>query len=265
MHRFTRLIIAAPLVALGLSRGQADEFTWNGSDGTWPSLNWTNATTSDSPVAGPTTGGNTATISAGTVTFAGNDTFGNDGTTASPAITLNAGATLNSGGFFNQIWDLNLAGGTLLSDGGPNVNFPAFQLAGTMSVTGSQPSSIGVAATPRNGNNAINVGGDGNATLTLDVSDVTGDAATDLTIAAVLKNRGNGAAGNLTKTGAGTAVLSAANTYTGQTLANGGILSVASGGSVIGTSRVNALGGGQLVIAGTVTVGDNGSFGIATG
>jgi autotransporter-associated beta strand protein len=223
-----------PLVA------SADDFTWNGGNNTWPSLNWTNVTTSANPVAGPTTGGNTATISAGTVTFARNDTFGSDATTASPTITLGADATLNSGGFFNTIWNLNLAGGTLLSDGGANASFPAFQLAGTLSVTGSQASTIGVAATPRNVNNAINVGGNGNAVLTLDVSDVTGDAAADLTIAAVLKNLGNGAVGNVTKTGAGTAVLSANNIYTGTTTITTGTLRVGAGGTsgTLGTGAV---------------------------
>lgn len=270
MTRTLPSIIVTALFAVTLA-ARADDFTWNGGDGTWPSSNWTNVTTTVNPVAGPTADGNTATISAGTVTFAGNDTFGRgginptDGITSSPAITLAAGSTLNSGGFFNSMWDLELAGGTLLSDGGANATYPAFQLAGTLSVTGSQASTIAVAASPRNVNNAISLGGNGNPTLTLDVSDVTGDADADLTIAAVLKNRATGITSNLTKTGVGTATLSSANVYTGQTLVSGGILEVATGGSVIGTNRVNALDGGELVIDGTLTVGDNGSFGIGTG
>jgi len=69
---------------------RADDYSWNGGDGTWPSAGWTNDTTSTSPVAGPTAADNTATISGGTVTFAGNDTFGQAST---PAITLDLNGT----------------------------------------------------------------------------------------------------------------------------------------------------------------------------
>ena len=270
MPGFRRLPLAgwfvgiAVLVTTGSPR--ADDFTWNGGDGTWPSAGWTNVTTSATPVSGPVgaNSANTATISAGTVTFAGNDTFGAAGTTATPVITLTTGGTLNSGGFFNTIWNLNLAGGTLLADGGVNTSYPAFQLAGTLAVTGTQASTIGVAASPRNSLNRVNLGGSGNATLTLNVDDVTGSSDTDLFVATVLQN-GPGWAGNITKTGAGTAVLSAVNTYTGTTTVAGGTLSIDSTGGLSSAGSMNVTNGGRLSISGAVTLAANTFFGVGNG
>ena len=246
--------VSAAAIAWGMvaHAPRADDFTWNGGDGTWPSLNWTNVTTSATPVGGPTgaSNANSATISAGTVTFAGNDTFGSAGTTASPAVTLDAGGTLNSGGFFNTIWDLNLTGGTLLADGGVNTTYQAFQLAGTVAVTGSQASTIGVAASPRNALNAISLGGTGNTTLTLNVNDVTSSGDADLMVDTVLKN-GPSWAGSLTKTGTGTLTLSAANTFTGANSIAAGTLALSGSGTLGDGSAALDLSGGRLDLGGT--------------
>jgi fibronectin-binding autotransporter adhesin len=243
-------ITAAAVLLLASPPVRADDFTWNGGDGTWPSPNWTNVTMNTSDVAGPTTAGNSGTISSGSVTFATSDSLGDASSTASPAITLNTGAALSSAENFTKIWDLNLAGGTLLSDGGIDTDFQAFQLAGILSVTGSQASTIGVAAPGLNSFNAISVGSVNNSTLTLDVSDVTGNANADLTIAAVLKNPFS-VAGNLTKSGAGTAVLSAANTYSGNTTVSAGVLTLGTSASLSNSQAITVASGATLNLFGT--------------
>ena len=248
------------LGAMAPGRSQAADYQWDGAADTWGSLHWT-ISPDPTLVAGPTVGGNTAAISGGTVSFAQHDTFGNANTTSSPVITLGAGATLASGGWFTTMWGLNLAGGTLLANGGANPSYPAFQLAGTLSVSGTSASAINAGG----GNyNSVNVGGNGNVSLVLDVADVTLDADADLTISTVLQNSPHGA-GSLIKTGAGTLTLSARNIYTGSTLVNGGALNVATNGALLGTGVVNPVSGGVLTLAGPVTVADNGAFAVGNG
>ena len=165
----------------------------------------------------------------GTLNFGGNDTWGNDATTASAAISVNAGGTLSSGGFFNTLWNLNLNGGTILLDGGVNAQFPALQTAGTLSVTGTQASTVNVGS---GSNNVINIGGQGNPTLTINVAEATSDANPDLTINAPLQINQRGAGSNLTKTGPGTLVLNAPSSYTGATTLNAGTLRTTATGTI---------------------------------
>ena len=78
--------------------------------------------------------------------------------------------------------------------------------------------------------------------VTIDVAD--GAAANDLVISGAITN-----SGVLTKTGTGTMILSGANTYTGNTSVNGGILSV--GGSSIPNTNKLIVNGGQVKATGT--------------
>ena len=258
------LLTVAGLAAIFLAATQrptaADDYTWTGTNALWTTTNWV-TTTGTTTFPGGSSGTNTAIINAGTVSFAGNDTFGNSGNTSSPVIRIGSGGTLASGGFFNSIWNMNLNGGTLLANGGAASAFPTFQLAGTLLVDGSTASNISVGG---GSNNQINIGGNGNLTLTMNVADVTSSAAADLTVGAVLQNL-SGNVGALTKTGAGTLVLSAANTYTGATTINGGLLQIASGGSLGSAGNINSTAGGQLSIAGSVTMAANTYFAVGNG
>jgi autotransporter-associated beta strand protein len=122
-----------------------------------------------------------------------------------------------------------------------------------VTVEGSSASQITTVAglvTVGNGTNNTGI-------TTFDVSDVTGDAAADLTIGAVIRNSGNNGAniGGLTKTGAGNLLLTATNTYTGATSVTNGPLTVtgslANTAVTIGTGATLA-GNGNL--GGTVTI-----------
>ncbi|MFO1491164.1 MAG: autotransporter-associated beta strand repeat-containing protein, partial [Kiritimatiellia bacterium] len=194
---------------------RAASYTWDGTSNTWGSSHW-----NPGLVAGTTLAADSATIGAGTVTFSKSDTFFDAGTLYSPAITINTGGTLASGGFFNTLWNLNLGGGTLLANGGANATYPAFQLGGTVTVSGSSASAISVGS---GSNNAINLGSYGDLALKLSVADVTGNSNPDLTIGNVLQNSPAGA-GLLVKSGAGTLRLSALNSYTGGTRVDAGTL-----------------------------------------
>jgi autotransporter-associated beta strand protein len=76
---------------------------------------------------------------------------------------------------------------------------------------------------------------------------VTGPAVISGTLA------GSGANGNLTKSGTGTLVLTAANTYSGTTTLSGGLLSISADNNLGSTSRLVFNGGGLQVTGASVT------------
>lgn len=188
----------------------------------------------------------TITVNSGaTLRFNRSDTWGNHTATTSSPIVVNAGGTLASNATFNTLVDPTLNGGTMTLNGGASANYPAFAIKGTLTVGGSSASAINVGT---GSNNLINIGPSGTAgTLTVNVADATSSPAADLTINAVLQNNWNTAgtariASTLSKTGAGTLTLSAANTYSGGTSVSQGTLTVATGGTlgaVTGTLAVS--------------------------
>jgi autotransporter-associated beta strand protein len=84
------------------------------------------------------------------------------------------------------------------------------------------------------------------ANRTIDVTDNSSSSGDFATIAGVISNTSG--AGGLVKTGSGKLVLTAANTYSGHTVLNGGILSVASADS-LGSGNLS-FGGGTLEYTG---------------
>jgi fibronectin-binding autotransporter adhesin len=231
------------LVVTNASIDNTYAYTWDGTVNNWSSPHWLPGF-----MNGPITGSPKVLIARGTVTFQDRDMFGNWDTLVSPAVTLNGGI-LKSADTFNTLWNLRMGGGTLLADGGVNGNAQAFQLAGSLTVTNTSgnttPSLITLLSSGNNGLNTINLGGRGDTAFTMNINDVTGDAAADLVINTVLQRSGPAGAIPLVKEGAGTLALTAANTYDGGTRINAGTVAI---------SNNTALGTGNVTIASNCTV-----------
>jgi autotransporter-associated beta strand protein len=198
-----------------------------------------------------TAAGNIYVNSGATLYFNKQDVFGTatTGSSSPVTITLNGGS-INNGGVFNNLANLTMNGGNLNASGGSDYGWNAYML-NNVTVGGSSASTI-TSNTSVNGNNNILLSRAG--TTTFNVGS-TGDATGDLKVSAKLTD-GNGVVGSLTKTGAGKMVLSAANTYTGETKVVAGTLMVDTGGSIVTSSATVSSGATLKVngVAGAVTV-----------
>jgi autotransporter-associated beta strand protein len=230
-------------------------YYWNTTTGTWATgANW-----SDNAVSGGTTGTVPTSIDSAVfnqssvngaetvqldddhsiagIAFANTDTTLIDSDSATPRIlTLgSAGLTVDSG-----------AGAVTLGD---IPNIMDLSLGAAQTWTNHSASTLTAV-------NGISLANAGAQTLT-----VTGSGNSALSGAIT---NGSGTLG-LTKSGAGTLSLSGANLYTGYTVVAGGTLDVASGGSLTDISALNTKGGGAMTLSGTVTMANNGSFGVGAG
>ena len=165
-------------------------------------------------------------------------------------MTNGDGLVDGDGDHFNTLNNLTLNGGELRAVGGAGTDFPAWQLKGTITVGGSTPSLISVFSAEDPMQTAIQLGDNitgGHTTFNVGITDGINP---DLTIQNVLVDGHDTNAGNpsatvasgLTKTGAGTLVLLADNTYTGGTTVSAGTLQLGAGGpagSVAGNITVN--------------------------
>jgi fibronectin-binding autotransporter adhesin len=161
------------------------------------------------------------------------DPTNNDEITNAALTTMNGGDsvinslkianTLGAGTFNLDGHNLELMSGGLLFTGTSNFTISSSIAGGTL--------TSGLLGTSQNNTNST-----GDDLIIQDYGTGT------LTISAVIANGPDGPS-TLTKAGPGTLVLSGANTYTGQTFVNGGLLSAASAGN-ISTARLNLNGGG---------------------
>lgn len=172
-----------------------------------------------------------------------NDTWASgNNTTVTTSAAVGASATTNSLRF-------NVAAATSLT------------LSGTATVA-----SGGILVTPTVGNNASTIiGGTLLGSSGGELIVVQSNTANSLTVSSVIAN--NGSTTGLTKSGAGTLVLTAANTYTGTTAINGGTFQIGTGGatgSISVSSPITGSGGGTLAFnrSDTLTQGtDYAAFG----
>ena len=155
-------------------------------------------------------------------------------------------------GSFNSLGNITLRNGAhLTSADGQNPTVNSFSLNGDITVEGTSGSFIDTSGTTNNAFHLATGVGSGNITFT--VAD-TGDTTADLTVSASLRDKTLGGAAGITKAGDGKMVLTAANTYSGATAVNGGMLMVNnSSGSATGTGAVSVASGATLAGTGTIS------------
>ena len=250
----------------------------------------TKARTGTTSALGATTtpGGRTITVNAGAeLALGASDTFGGcDSTNVyddnSVRLIVNGGKI--SGTNNNSLYNATFQNGAELYGNNNQDTWRSFWLKGTTNVSFAGDGSTPEKAVNFNGADGVVFIPD-NATFNVD--DITKSSAADLVVNVTLGNKSTSliTTDSVTKTGAGTMRLTAANAYTGPTTVSGGALTLASTGSLVsdvtvaaGASFIDAaptitsnvtLNGGSLVIGETtdstqIAIGnlvvDNGSI-----
>lgn len=180
----------------------------------------------------------------GTLSLTGGNVLGTGGSTntlSNTTLVVNSGGLFQTGlnaagtGWWNKIGATNLNGGTIrVGSGANNTTFQGLALIGTVTVGGISASTIENQASSNSTTNGVHLGQNATASqsITFNVADVTGSTAADLTVSAKLLNTSaNLTASGLTKTGAGTMLLTGNNAYTGGTVISAGTLQIGSGGT----------------------------------
>jgi fibronectin-binding autotransporter adhesin len=147
------------------------------------------------------------------------------------------------------------SGGTALNGGILQVGNSSALGSGTLSLNGGQLSAVGTAGVTLA--NPITFGGSvilgdaiNNGPLTFSGAGAIGSANAQLIVnSPVTISSTISGSGGLTKSGPALLVLSGNESYTGATIANGGALSIAAGGSLNNTSLISAANGSLLTIA----------------
>jgi fibronectin-binding autotransporter adhesin len=148
------------------------------------------------------------------------------------AVTVNSGATLQGNdSLANQLNGLTLNNGTVSATGSGNIDWGNFYLTSDVSASGTSYLNADIAL--RAATVTFGVAGGG-------ILNVGGVLHNGFNFGANLNGgNGGGTASTVVKSGSGTLVLSGANAYTGNTVVQGGVLSIGS---------TNSLSGGAVVI-----------------
>ena len=171
---------------------------------------------------------------------------------------INTGSLTKSGSASLTINNANsYSGGTTLDGGTLNLNNNSAIGTGPLVINGGAIDNTSGAAKTLAGNNTqtwnANIAFGGSNNLDLGTGAVTMTASRTVTTGGTsVLAAGGGVSGigfGLTKTGSGTLTLGGANTYTGNTAVNAGVLDLAGTSSMTGGLFVN--GGGTLTLAGT--------------
>jgi len=192
--------------------------------------------------------------------------------TGTGSVTQSSGGTLTLGGTINSY-----SGGTILNSGTLNINSASAIGTGAFTISGGVIDNASAAAITLSNNNAQNWNGDftfigtqglnlGTGAVTMNASRIVTVSGNVLTVGGSIGDGGSGF--SLTKNGAGTLVLSAANTYSGGTTVNAGTLNIntdAALGAAPGSATAAAiiLNGGTLQVANDLSLNSN--RGIALG
>ena len=137
-------------------------------------------------------------------------------------LTADGGTLLMNGNMDSRIGNVTLTNGATWTS---NRTLSAWDVLLANTSTGAATVTVsGSGASTMNGTGGIHLQGVQNFA----VADVTGDAGADLTVSMVLASQGSagGAAGGINKTGAGTMLLSGANTFTGNVTVNAGTIKI---------------------------------------
>ena len=187
-------------------------------------------------------------VNGGTLSVNQENTWADSTITSGPAVTVNAGGVMTNGsGYAFTLINPTLSGGTLVANSGDGPTWGSFGMKGTITVNGVQTSAINAGA---GSNMFVNIGANSNPNGGDATFLVTSNASPGLVVNVPLADMGNGAGSNgLVKSGSGSLVLTAANTYSGNTTVNGGTLSIGGGG---------LLGGGSY--SGTLAIGSGATF-----
>ncbi len=201
---------------------------------------------------------NAAAAYSGTTTVSGGRLLVTNTLRNSSAFNVNPGGTLELGATNIFVADhgtavaatrvITVTGGTLLMNTLTDFRFGNVTLNSGATWTSNRPLANydGLLANVNTGAATITVGGTGGSVMNgsggihlqgvqnFAVADSSGDAGADLTVNMILAAQGTagGAEGGVNKTGAGTMVLNAANTYTGPTTVNGGTLEIGPAGTI---------------------------------
>jgi fibronectin-binding autotransporter adhesin len=180
--------------------------------------------------------------------------FSNFGTAYDKVLTALNGGTIKSSTIAIRIGDVALSDGSSLTAESANGAYGGFYLG---RLTGDASPTVTVS-----GSSASQVDGAGGIAIVstiFDVADVTSDSGTDLTVSVKLQDMtdasytgGVEVDGAITKTGAGTMVLSGVNSYEGDTTINNGVLRLASGGSLNTGTSVRIASSGQMELDGGI-------------
>jgi autotransporter-associated beta strand protein len=193
--------------------------------------------------------GNLTINTGATVSLTAVDALGYGGSSVTPVNII--GGTLDdaTGGNEAFITIFNLTGGTMSSSGGGAYNFDGASGVGINSLASSTVSTISGPVTLRS------------SPVVFSTAQGTVSSNVDLNVSGAIGGGGNA----LTKSGAGTLLLSGVNTYNGLTIVGNGTLLVS--GTLPGAVTVNsgAVLGGSGTVAGVATIASGGTLGAAPG
>jgi fibronectin-binding autotransporter adhesin len=196
-------------------------------------------------LSGSNTYTGSTTVTNGTLRLGSNNALPTGRPLVVNATTAGGNATVDLDGYNLSISSLTLGGSSARANATNSVS------TGTGMLTLGGDISYVWATSPANDPGAafitgnLNLGSGGRVISVLDSTRTT----TELTISANISGAGTG----LTKTDAGTLVLSGTNTYTGSTIVSGGVLRVGSASNLPSTTNLQ-LNGGVLELAGDIAL-----------